>query len=158
MLSISTLAVIVSSSAYAVTYEPLQNDQAYEELLHEQKQPVQKNVILTFDDNYESQYTVALPILEKYGFNATFFVYCNGIVDKPTIDKFNQSLMSKQQLEDITDKGYDIEAHSISHMNLEDASAKELNYEIGKADDCIEQKLPNIDNITIYATPGATGT
>jgi Polysaccharide deacetylase len=158
VLSIATLTVIVSSSSvYAQTYEQLQNH-PYDELLHEQKQPLQKHVILTFDDNYESQYTVALPILQKYGFNATFFVYCNGIVDRPTIDKFNQSLMSRQQLEDVIEKGYDVEAHSISHMNLEDASAKELAYEIDKADDCIEQKLPGLDNITVYATPGATGT
>ena len=35
-----------------------------------------KAVILSFDDNKEGDFTYAKPILDKYGFKATFFVIC----------------------------------------------------------------------------------
>src|SRR5215210_9533684 len=36
----------------------------------------QKAVILNFDDDWKGQFTYAVPILEKYGFKASFFVTC----------------------------------------------------------------------------------
>jgi peptidoglycan/xylan/chitin deacetylase (PgdA/CDA1 family) len=38
-----------------------------------------KVVILTFGNAPKSQYTEAKPILDKYGFKASFFVVCNWI-------------------------------------------------------------------------------
>ncbi len=35
--------------------------------------------ILNFDDGYKSQFTNAKPILDMYGFKATFFITCNFI-------------------------------------------------------------------------------
>jgi peptidoglycan/xylan/chitin deacetylase (PgdA/CDA1 family) len=35
-----------------------------------------KLVILSFDDNKEGDFTYSKPILDKYGFKATFFVIC----------------------------------------------------------------------------------
>ena len=41
-----------------------------------------KFVILNFDDNRKSQFTHAKPILDKYGFKATFYVVCNYVGNK----------------------------------------------------------------------------
>jgi len=36
-----------------------------------------KVIIINFDDSHKSQFTYAKPILDKYGFKATFFQVCN---------------------------------------------------------------------------------
>jgi peptidoglycan/xylan/chitin deacetylase (PgdA/CDA1 family) len=36
-------------------------------------------VIINFDDSYKSQYIHTKPILDKYGFKATFFAVCDWI-------------------------------------------------------------------------------
>ena len=38
---------------------------------------VNKVVILTFEDGYQSQYAIAKPILDRYGYIGNFFVRCN---------------------------------------------------------------------------------
>ena len=38
-----------------------------------------KVVIINFDDSHKNQYTYAKPILDKYGFKATFFEVCNWV-------------------------------------------------------------------------------
>ena len=45
--------------------------------------PNHKVVILNFDDGRKTQFTQAKPILDKYGFKATFYVVCNYLGNKP---------------------------------------------------------------------------
>lgn len=42
--------------------------------VHSGKELPEKSVVITFDDGYMSNYTLAMPILEKYGMRATVFV------------------------------------------------------------------------------------
>lgn len=80
--------------------------QVYDYLINGKALPP-KPVMLSFDDNEGSQYTDALPLLNKYGFNATFFIMT------VTIDKEN--FMTAEQLKDLDAKGFDIEAHTWDH-------------------------------------------
>jgi peptidoglycan/xylan/chitin deacetylase (PgdA/CDA1 family) len=41
-----------------------------------------KVVVLNFDDNRMSQFTQAKPILDMYGFKATFYVVCKYLDNK----------------------------------------------------------------------------
>ena len=43
---------------------------------------IKKFVILTFGDIPQSQFTEARPILDRYGFKASFFVTCNWVGEK----------------------------------------------------------------------------
>jgi peptidoglycan/xylan/chitin deacetylase (PgdA/CDA1 family) len=38
-----------------------------------------KLIILAFDDSPKSQFTLAKPILDKYGFKGSFFTVCNHV-------------------------------------------------------------------------------
>lgn len=53
-------------------------DQAYEFLKGGDVPP--RSVVITFDDGYMDNYTVAFPVLKKYGLCATFYVAGNAIV------------------------------------------------------------------------------
>jgi len=88
-----------------------------------------KIVILTFDDNRKGDITYAKPILDKYGFKATFFVICN-----KTRDKFS---MNWNDIAAMHQDGMDIESHTITHPHLNHLSANALNLEIGGSKQCL---------------------
>ena len=71
--------------------------------------------IITIDDGYKSGYEVAWPLLKKYGYPFTLFIYTEGIKG----GKFGGGeAMSWEQLAEMRDAGIDIEAHSATHQDL----------------------------------------
>ncbi len=76
-----------------------------------------KSVIITIDDGYASGYEVGVPILKKFGFPATFFVYTT------YLNSGGKSL-SWDRLEELRDAGFDIGCHTVSHVDLRRKPAK----------------------------------
>jgi len=70
-----------------------------------------KSVVITFDDGYESVYRHAFPVLKKYSFPATLFVYSDfiGARDALTWPQFKEMVRSGL---------VDLQAHSKTHRNL----------------------------------------
>jgi peptidoglycan/xylan/chitin deacetylase (PgdA/CDA1 family) len=66
-----------------------------------------KAVILNFDDGYKSKYTNARPILDKYGYKATFYIICNYVGDGEGQDNSN-ARMSWEDITELYKEGYDI--------------------------------------------------
>ena len=84
-----------------------------------------KSAIITFDDGWITQYTVGWPILKKYEFPFTMFVYTEGL--RPGGHFAGGGMMSWDQLAEMRDAGVDIQAHSMTHQDLRkpyDAIAK----------------------------------
>ena len=70
-----------------------------------------KSVAITIDDGYRSSYEIAYPILRKYGFPATVFLYTDFVGASDA--------MSWAQMKDMTSSGLvTIQPHSKSHANL----------------------------------------
>ena len=116
-----------------------------------------KVVILSFDDNRKGDftYTYAKPILDKYGFKATFFIICGKTVDK--------GAMNWQDIAAMQRDGMDIESHTITHKHLNHLSANALNFEIAGSKQCLASHGYNItsfaypydegaDNVTVVNT------
>ncbi len=77
--------------------------------------------IVTFDDGWKSQIDVAWPIMKKYGYPLTLFIYTEGIRG----GHFGGGeAMSWDQLAEMRDAGVDIEAHSETHQDLRKAYDK----------------------------------
>lgn len=78
-------------------------------------------VSLTFDDGLRCQFEQAVPILNNYGFPATFFLTAN--TDSIHVDgyphpdwrKTNWSENDIQFLKDMVERGHEIGAHSVHH-------------------------------------------
>jgi peptidoglycan/xylan/chitin deacetylase (PgdA/CDA1 family) len=70
-----------------------------------------KSVVLTIDDGYRSTYEVAFPILRKYGFQATVFLYSD-FVGAP--DALNWAQMKEMEATGLIN----IQPHSKTHANL----------------------------------------
>jgi len=108
-------------------------------------------VIINFDDSYKSQYTYAKPILDKYGFKATFFVVCNWIGSSEIGEN---EKMDWQDIMELQREGHDIESHTMTHPHLNKLSKSELRFEIGESKQCLAN---HGINSTIFAYPYGEG-
>jgi peptidoglycan/xylan/chitin deacetylase (PgdA/CDA1 family) len=107
--------------------------------------------IITFDDGWKSQYDVAWPIMKKFGYPFTLFIYTEGVRG----GHFGGGeAITWEQLAEMRDAGVDIQAHSETHQDLRkpyDKVAKKklsppeyeqwLQNEVGRCKETLEQRL-----------------
>jgi peptidoglycan/xylan/chitin deacetylase (PgdA/CDA1 family) len=79
---------------------------------HGEKNIPAKSAIITIDDGYLSGYDTAWPILKKYGYPFTMFIYIDYIGS-------GGKSISWDQLAEMRDAGVDIESHTYSHSHLD---------------------------------------
>ncbi|MBV9668029.1 MAG: polysaccharide deacetylase family protein [Nitrososphaeraceae archaeon] len=104
-----------------------------------------KVAMINFDDGWKSQFLYAKPILDQYGFKASFFIPCAKMQKDP-------KWMRWQQITSLKNDGMDIESHTMTHAHLPTLLSvpSRLAYEIGGAKQC----LANHDfNTTIFGYP-----
>ncbi len=94
-------------------------------------------IAITFDDGWSEQYSVAFPLLQKYGMKATFYI--------PSSYAGKGRFITWEQLEGLRDAGMEIGAHTRKHVNLLAVSAQDAGPEIAGAKNTLEAKL----NITV---------
>lgn len=90
----------------------------------------------TFDDNCPNQYSIALPLFDKYGFKATFF---------PDVDKID----NWQTLSQCAENGHEIGSHTLNHLALSGLSNDELLEEVRGSKDVIDENVDYGNCITI---------
>lgn len=93
-----------------------------------QRQP---RVAITFDDGYEDNVIHALPVLKRYGFNATVFIVTDtmgGYNDFDAgIDGERVRMLSEEQIKLLASAGVEIGSHSCTHpASLVDLPDSEL--------------------------------
>jgi peptidoglycan/xylan/chitin deacetylase (PgdA/CDA1 family) len=107
--------------------------------------------VITFDDGWKSQYEVGWPILKKFNYPLTMFIYTEGVRG----GKFGGGeAVTWEQLAEMRDAGVDIQAHSATHQDLKkpfDKVTKRrlnpqeyqqwLDAEIGGSKELLEQRL-----------------
>src|SRR6267378_2479427 len=71
--------------------------------------------VISFDDGWKSQYEVAWPIMKKFGYTFTMFIYTEGVAGASL---GGGQAITWEMLADMRDNGIDIEAHSATHQDL----------------------------------------
>jgi peptidoglycan/xylan/chitin deacetylase (PgdA/CDA1 family) len=71
--------------------------------------------VISFDDGWKSQYEVAWPMMKKFGYPFTMFIYTEGVRGGSL---GGGGAITWEQLADMRDNGVDIEAHSATHQDL----------------------------------------
>lgn len=104
-----------------------QSNELWVDELHFVPRPNTGKVMIQFDDGYETDYTEAFPILERYGFPAVTFVNPGRIG--------NEAFLDVGQCERLQDAGWTVANHSYSHAHLEDLDPDEQTEEIIDAKD-----------------------
>ncbi len=92
-----------------------------------------KSIMLTFDDATNTQFTEALPELDRHGIKAVFFIM--------TVVLNQKKYMSSQQVKTLADQGHIIGCHTWDHHNV--TGYKEKDWKIQ-----VENSVLQLKNIT----------
>lgn len=111
-----------------------------------------KPVVLTFDDGHKSHYANVYPLLKKYGFKGTFFIYTDLIAAK------SEKQLTWDELREMRQNGMDIQSHTKSHPFLtrtlknetKAAYQKRLIREIQGSKQIIEEQLEQKVELLAY--------
>ncbi|MDD5350602.1 MAG: polysaccharide deacetylase family protein, partial [Chthoniobacteraceae bacterium] len=74
-----------------------------------------KSAVITLDDGWKSQYEAAWPILQKYNYPFTLFIYTDYVKGGP---KSGGESITWEQIAEMRDAGADIQGHTVSHKDL----------------------------------------
>ena len=95
-----------------ITVIPMQDFLAWK---RSEKSIPPRSAVITFDDGWKSQYEVAWPILKKFNYPVTLFIYTEGVRG----GHFGGGeALTWEQLGEMRDAGADIEDHSATHQDL----------------------------------------
>ncbi|MGA2386740.1 MAG: polysaccharide deacetylase family protein [Candidatus Bathyarchaeia archaeon] len=115
----------------------------------------QKVVCIVFDDGWQTQYTDALPILNYYGYKASFAIITS-YVGTSWGSSEGLSYMTWNEIVTLADHGNDIESHTYSHPDLATLSSASILYQIAESKQDLEDHGINAP-ILVYPDGGGAG-
>jgi len=99
-----------------------------------------KPILLTFDDGYEDNYTVAFPLLQRYNCSAVVFLVADFSQrtnfwdnDEPVAP-----LLSCRQIQEMERGGVEFGSHTLTHPHLSRVSSKEVFEEMASSKKAVE--------------------
>ena len=140
-----TQAYIMSDDMFEKQIEAL-TSKGYSSLLFDDVSQVDsdgKYVVLTFDDGLFGNYKYVLPILQKYGFKAIFFI---------TTDLIGtDGYMDWAELLELKKQGMSVQSHAVTHNPLGDMNTDTALWEMSESKKIIEDKVA--DKVTAISFP-----
>jgi peptidoglycan/xylan/chitin deacetylase (PgdA/CDA1 family) len=106
--------------------------------------PSKRYVMITFDDGHETDFTVAYPLLYKYGFKCVSFITTGFVGQK--------GYVSWRQLRELKENGFSVQSHTHRHLLLNTASQHSIREELYISKKSLEDKIGS--PVTSLAFPG----
>ncbi len=126
--SVATLPAMTQRKVDATTLPP----QLFQEPL----------ISVTFDDGFESMYSAAIPLLQKYGIHSTQYVLAG---------KFDDPLyVSAGQVGKMQQAGHEIACHTMTHSDLTKLDDARLDYELHQCKTVLTSRFGVIND---FASP-----
>ena len=107
-----------------------------------------KNVVLTFDDACRSHLEFVVPILEQYGFGATFFICHPG----KWYQEITDAHLQPSECVEFFKHGFEIGNHTMNHPSLPELSEEDCRNEIVVLNDLFQKN--GVPTPVSFAYPG----
>lgn len=120
------------------------------ELMVLKKLPTKKNVVITFDDGFESQREFAVPLLKKYGFKATFFVPLKYLGKNDAWHTKEISIMSAETLKSLDPSIVQLAHHSYAHQKYDELTVTEIAEDLRLGFEVLEKNNLSLGPFTAY--------
>lgn len=118
--------------------------------------PVAGCLVITFDDGYLDNHDVAAPELRRQGLPATFFVSTD-LIESETVPFWDEQAgvsapwMSWDQVRSLRAQGFEIGAHTVSHVDLGKVHGEQARREIQGSRQRLERELG--EAVTLFSYP-----
>lgn len=83
-----------------------------------------KPIMITFDDTHESHYSIAAPVLEKYGFRGVFFIM--------TVCIGKKNYLTEREIKMLAENGHAIEGHTYDHPSVKNIAGEQWEQQLDK--------------------------
>jgi peptidoglycan/xylan/chitin deacetylase (PgdA/CDA1 family) len=113
-----------------------------------------KPVLLTFDDGYLNNYQFAFPLLQEFGFSALIALVADPSIRTNSWDRGKgipvSALMEPCHVREMAAQGIEFGSHSYRHLSLPALDDAELEKELRRSKETIEQMLGQAVEALVY--------
>lgn len=99
-----------------------------------------KVMVLIFGDGYRDFYTDAMDVLTQCGFSATMFLVTDR-VGQNSLRIQGADYLTWREVKDLQQAGIQFGSHTVTHPDLRSMNPDQLEYELGRSKEVIEQNL-----------------
>lgn len=132
--------ILYSIVIYFVTVLQAQAQTALQYTIAPWKDNKKAAVSITLDDAIIGQFTIAVPLLKKYGVQATFFI-------TPRIMQGQK--ITWQMVNEAAGNGNEIANHTLTHPHLSGMTVDSVEYEVDTCNKLIEKNVPGQYSVTM---------
>lgn len=106
----------------------------------ESGQNVSKTVVITFDDGYRDFYTDGMEVMKQCGFSATIFLATDRIAERSVCIE-GVDYLTWREVRELHAEGIRFGSHTVTHPDLRSLGPDQIEYELGRSKEIIEQRL-----------------